>query len=57
MSADTFLQRRILELEDETKRLRETVKWLTIALAEASAGETHDVSAAQFSMLVGEQYQ
>lgn len=45
-SREEFLARELLSAQDEIRRLRDTVKFLVIALAEKSAG----VSVDQFAM-------
>lgn len=54
MSTDTFLARRVIELEEENRQQQDRIKWLTMTIASLSAGPVHEVSEAQFSMLVAE---
>lgn len=49
-----FLARRVIELEDENRKLTDRIKWLTVTLASLAAGPVQDVSEDQFSMLVAE---
>lgn len=54
MSTDTFLARRVIELEDEVAQKDARIKFLTLALAEMAAGPIYNVSPEQFSLMAGE---